>query len=91
MKKKEFKQNVLLKADEEILRNSDVEPTYIFDSVKNILEEIKNLGCDIVITSDCHNAENLGYGFKEAVEYVKDCGFNKVKILTKRGFEDRNI
>lgn len=27
--------------DEEILRNSDVEPTYIFDSVKNILEEIK--------------------------------------------------
>jgi len=27
--------------DEEILKNSDVEPTYIFDSVKNILEEIK--------------------------------------------------
>ena len=27
--------------DEEILKSSDVEPTYIFDSVKNILEEIK--------------------------------------------------
>ncbi|MBR2876596.1 MAG: HAD-IIA family hydrolase [Clostridia bacterium] len=27
--------------DEEILKNSDVEPTYIFDSVKNILEKIK--------------------------------------------------
>jgi ribonucleotide monophosphatase NagD (HAD superfamily) len=27
--------------DEAILKASDVEPTYIFDSVKNILEEIK--------------------------------------------------
>jgi HAD superfamily hydrolase (TIGR01450 family) len=27
--------------DEDILKASDVEPTYIFDSVKNILEEIK--------------------------------------------------
>ncbi len=58
---------------------------------KFILEEIKKLGCDIVITSDCHNAENLGFAFKEAIVYVKDCGFNKVKVLTKNGFEYRNI
>jgi len=58
---------------------------------KFILEEIKNLGCDIVITSDCHHAQNLGYAFEEAIEYVKDCGFDKVKVLTKNGFEYRNI
>ncbi len=58
---------------------------------KFILEEINKLGCDIVITSDCHNAENLGYAFEEAIEYVKGCGFGKVRILTKKGFEYRNI
>lgn len=58
---------------------------------KFILEEIKRLGCDVIITSDCHNADNLGYAFDEAVKYVKDCGFCKVKILTKNGFEDRKI
>ncbi len=58
---------------------------------KFILEEIKKMGCDIIITSDCHNADNLGYAFNEAVELVKECGFNSVKILTKEGFRDREV
>lgn len=55
---------------------------------KFILEEIKKLGCDVVITSDCHNADNLGYAFDEALKIVKDCGFDRVKVLTGNGFED---
>lgn len=59
--------------------------------VKFILEEIKNLGCDIIITSDCHHVDNLGYGFDETIKYVKECGFDKVKVLTSKGFEYRDI
>lgn len=58
---------------------------------KFILEEIKNLGCDVVITSDCHDANNLGYAYDKAIELVRECGFDKVKVLTKNGFEDRKI
>ncbi len=55
---------------------------------KFILEEIKRIGCDIIITSDCHNADNLGYAFDDAVRLATDCGFDRVKLLTKNGFED---
>lgn len=55
---------------------------------KFILEEIKKLGCDVVITSDCHNAENLGFAYDKAIELVKECGFDKVKVLTGNGFKD---
>ena len=48
---------------------------------KFILEEIKSLGCDVVITSDCHNADNLGYGFQEAERLVVDCGFKNAKNM----------
>ena len=58
---------------------------------KFILEEIKKSGCDIIITSDCHFADNLGYGFDKAIEYAKECGFDKVKVITANGFEYRNI
>lgn len=55
---------------------------------KFILKEIKNLGCDVVITSDCHDADNLGFAYDKAIELVKECGFEKVKVLTKNGFKD---
>ncbi len=58
---------------------------------KFILEEIKKAECGIIITSDCHNIDNLGYGFDYATKLVKNCGFNKVKILTKNGFVDKEV
>ena len=51
----------------------------------------KKLGCDVVITSDCHDADNLGFAYDKAIELVKECGFEKVKVLTKNGFEDRRV
>lgn len=56
-----------------------------------ILEEIKAIGCDIVLTSDCHDREFLGYGFEQALTYIRACGFKKVKILTENGFCDKFI
>lgn len=58
---------------------------------KFILEEIKNLGCDVVLTSDCHDLNNLGYAFDEALNIVKECGFETVKVLTKNGFREAAI
>lgn len=56
-----------------------------------ILKEIKNRGCDVVITSDCHHADTLGNAYDRAIELVKKCGFDKVAVLTKNGFEYRNV
>jgi len=56
-----------------------------------ILKEIKKRGCDVVITSDCHNADTLGCAYDKAIERVKKCGFDTVKILTKNGFEERKV
>ncbi len=56
-----------------------------------ILKEIKKRGCDVVITSDCHNAETLGDNYDKAIELVKNCGFDKVFVLTKNGFKYRDI
>ena len=56
-----------------------------------ILKEIKKRGCDVVITSDCHDAETLGDNYDKAIELVKKCGFDKVFVLTKNGFKYRDI
>ena len=53
---------------------------------KFILKEMRDLGCGLVITSDCHNKDYLNTGFDEAVELIRDCGFNEVYYLTKNGF-----
>ena len=53
-----------------------------------ILKEIKNLGCDVVITSDCHDTETLGNAYDKAIKLVRKCGFETVKVLTKDGFKD---
>ena len=51
-----------------------------------LLKEIKNLGCDIVISSDCHDNAFLNAHFDTAVEYAKYCGFTNAVVLTKEGF-----
>ena len=56
-----------------------------------ILKEIKKRGCDVVITSDCHNADTLGCAYDQAIDRVKKCGFEKVKVLTSKGFVDRKV
>lgn len=52
-----------------------------------IIKELKRLGFGAVITSDCHNKDFLDCGFDDAVELLKNCGFNERYILTKNGFK----
>ncbi len=42
-----------------------------------ILKEIKNLGGEIIVTSDCHWREKLTFWFDEAEEYLTRLGFEK--------------
>lgn len=56
-----------------------------------IIKRFKELGLGAIITSDCHNKEMLDYGFGEAEELLKQCGFKEKFILTDNGFEESSI
>ena len=51
-----------------------------------LLKELKTLGCEIVITQDCHHKENLLDNFNYGAEYAKSCGFDEVLIFDGKGF-----
>ncbi|MBR2338614.1 MAG: PHP domain-containing protein [Clostridia bacterium] len=51
-----------------------------------ILKEIRELGCGVVIGSDCHDNRYLDCRFQESLELIRACGFREVLTLTPRGF-----
>lgn len=57
----------------------------------HLLRYIREKGCDVVITGDCHDCRYLGDGFKEALALVKECGFTRVAHLTKSGISYTDI
>lgn len=52
-----------------------------------ILREMKDLGCKIVITTDCHDKNFLDCHIKESKEFAKECGFREYYVLKDNGFE----
>ncbi len=56
-----------------------------------LLKELKTLGCGVVISSDCHNKDLLDYGFDQALQYVKSCGFDEVLTFDGKGFIGNKI
>ena len=56
-----------------------------------ILDEMKNLRCKLLLTSDCHNATYLDVYFKESVEYILSHGFTELYYLTDTGFVPEKI
>ncbi|MDP4134110.1 MAG: histidinol-phosphatase [Bacillota bacterium] len=54
---------------------------------KWILKYINSKGGKVMLSSDCHNAQKLAYGFDSAAEILKDCGFKEVYTLNQSGFE----
>ena len=51
-----------------------------------LIKELKRLGFGAVISTDCHDSRYLDYGYREAKEILKECGFQEHIILTKNGF-----
>jgi len=51
-----------------------------------ILKELKRIGGQVLITSDCHDKAHLHDGYALAVELLKICGFDEITVLTENGF-----
>lgn len=56
-----------------------------------LLKELKTLGCEVTISSDCHDNRFLNAYFDEAEELIRSCGFDHVVKLTKNGFQGVKI
>ena len=53
-----------------------------------LLKELFARGGEVILSSDSHDANSLGYKFPEMTELIKACGFRSRKIFTKNGFAD---
>ncbi len=56
-----------------------------------LLRELREMGCGIVLGSDCHDNRYLNCNFDEALELARACGFTEVLNLTKNGFVPQKI
>lgn len=51
---------------------------------KELLEYIETCGCDVILSSDCHQKENLDYGFETALKLIKSCGFKRLAYISDK-------
>lgn len=54
----------------------------------DLLKRLKQINAPVIITSDCHSAENIVFYFEETEEMLKSLGFKTQMMLTKRGFTE---
>ena len=53
---------------------------------KTMLRRLRELGGELILSSDAHRAAQLCGGFPEAAELLKEIGFTHVNIWTRDGF-----
>lgn len=58
---------------------------------KWILRKIKEKGGKVILSSDCHKKEMLDCYYEQAVEYVKDCGFDEIHYFDGEKFLPEKI
>ena len=56
-----------------------------------LLKAMKDMGCQICITSDTHHADTVLHAFDQAKQLAKACGYSESWILTKDGFVPQKI
>ncbi len=56
-----------------------------------LLRRIKELGCGVVISTDCHDSRYLATNMDTGINLAKETGFDEVLILTKDGFKGIKI
>ena len=54
-----------------------------------LLKRWRELGGEVILTADAHNAQGLLFGFREAAEYAKAAGFTDALVLNARGKPER--
>lgn len=53
-----------------------------------LLSQLRKLGGEIIVTSDCHQAKNLTCWYSQAEELLRHCGFTHTLVLRKNGFQE---
>ena len=53
-----------------------------------IVKELKRLGCQITISSDCHDKNHFDANWNMAIERLLDCGYKNIAVFTKEGFKE---
>lgn len=53
-----------------------------------LLKDLKARGGEILLSSDSHDGQSIGFRFTEAAQMAKEIGFETVKVLKKTGWED---
>lgn len=67
-----------------IFKNKLKEPCPSYKFIK----EMKNLGCNIMLSSDSHETDSLGYYYNEITEFLKSIGYKSTLIWTEHGLEE---
>lgn len=61
-------------------------PTDATVSAKRWLSALSELGGSVIINSDAHRCDRIGYNFDAAAELAKKCGFKSLLGMTSTGF-----
>lgn len=56
-----------------------------------ILDGMRDMGCKMLITTDCHDCDFLDCGFDAAAELLRAHGFTEIYKLTPNGFDGMKI
>ena len=57
----------------------------------NLLRILHRENAPIILNSDCHNAQNLDFGFREAKAMLREIGFKETTVLYKHKFTNMPI
>jgi histidinol-phosphatase (PHP family) len=58
---------------------------------ETLLKAIRERGGEIILSSDSHDGQSIGYKFDQARELARSCGFRYAKTLTADGFIDYKL
>ncbi len=53
-----------------------------------LLRTLRQLGGQVILTSDCHDSRRLTYGYGEAVALLRQAGFSSALVLRRGGFQE---
>ena len=53
-----------------------------------LLKDLKERGGSILLSSDSHDGQSIGFRFTEAAQAAKEIGFQTVKVLGKNGWDE---
>ncbi len=51
-----------------------------------LLRELQRLGGSVIFSSDSHGPASLSYGFRQALDLARDCGFTAIRRFNGQGF-----